>query len=375
MSRLRTTNMDESDVLNRVYESALEGNGDQNVAGLGHPVLGELREIVDRTDKQKSVLAVTTTLLLKKIMDPAQDIRQHQASMPGGFSGRTLDTRVVTPFLRSNGFPYMGSGSGWLTRSLEQATPYTLDYPGGVKPKELKKAFLNVVDAIQRDGSIAEPALRHLFRLLIDRRDQDRSLKLARPINLSDLEIVQSLARHFNSGVQGSSRLPVLAIHAIMSVLVGERGKYDGCSIANLESHTSADAKSGLIGDIHILDRDGNFVEAFEIKHDVRITEALIQDCFVKYRNTSVRRFYILTTHESGGSGSGFEDMVARLTTLHGCQLIVNGVEQTVKYFLRIIADTQRFIDAYVSHLESDRSVSYELKMKWNAAVGMGESP
>lgn len=234
--------------------------------GLDPTLSRHLEEIVDQTVKQKSVLAVTITLLLKKIVDPGRDIRQHQANLPGGFSGRTLDTRVVTPFLRRNGFPYMGAGSGWLTRSLEQSTPYTLDYPGGITPKSLKTAFLNVVDAIQRDGSKSEPALRYLLRLLIDRRDQDQSLKLARPINLTDLEIVHALSTHFDSGVQGSARLPVLAIHAIMSVLVEERGKYDGCSIAPLESHTSADSRSGFIGDVHILDRDGNFIEAFEIK-------------------------------------------------------------------------------------------------------------
>lgn len=288
--------MSEHEILNRVYEAALEHNNSQDAVGVEHELIGHLQEIVDRTDKQKSVLAVTTTLLLKKIMDPGQDIRQHQANLPGGFSGRTLDTRVVTPFLRRNGFPYMGAGSGWLTRSLEQATPYTLDYPGGITPRQLKAAFLNVVDAIQRDGVKAEPALRHLLRLLIDRRDQDRTLKLARPINLTDVEIVRALGKHFDSGVQGSARLPVLAVHAIMSVLVDERGKYDGCSIAPL------------------------------------------------------------------------------VTTLHGCQLIVNGVEPTVKYLLRIVSDTQRFIDAYVSHLESDPSISYDLKMKWNAAVGMGAS-
>lgn len=367
--------MNEHEILYRVYEAALEGNGSKGAVGLEHELLGHLQEIVDRTDKQKSVLAVTTTLLLKKIMDPGQDIRQHQANLPSGFSGRTLDTRVVTPFLRRNGFPYMGAGSGWLTRSLEQGTPYTLDYPGGITPRQLKVAFLNVVDVIQRDGSKAEPALWQLLRLLIDRRDQDRTLKLARPINLTDVEIVSALSAHFESGVQGSARLPVLAVHANMSVLVEERGKYDGCSIAPLESHTSADAKSGLIGDIHISDDTGTFVEAFEIKHGVRITEALINECFVKYRNTSVRRFYILTTHASGRSAGRFEDLVARLTTLHGCQLIVNGVEPTVKYFLRIISDTQLFVDAYVSHLESDPSISYDLKMMWNSAVGMGASP
>ena len=88
-----------------------------------------------------------------------------------------------------------------------------------------------------------------------------------------------------------------------------------------------------------------------------------------------MRRFYILTTHDNGGLPSEFEDLVSQLTTLHGCQLFVNGVEPTVKYFLRIISDTQRFVDSYVSHLESDPSISYDLKMKWNIAVGLGVSP
>ena len=61
------------------------------------------------------VLAVMVTLLLQKLHNPQQDIRRHQAQLAGGFSGRGLDTRVVTPFLRDRRFPYMQGGSGWLT--------------------------------------------------------------------------------------------------------------------------------------------------------------------------------------------------------------------------------------------------------------------
>lgn len=366
--------MDENSILQLLYDTALKEPQSHWTLELDPELTQHLESIVDLTDRQKAVLAVVTTLLLKKVSSPDQDIRLHQASMPGGFSGRSLDTKVVTPFLKRHDFPAMLSGSGWLTRSLEQSVPYTLDYPGGVKPNSLKSAFLNVVDMVQSDGTVAEPALLYLLRTLIERRDRDRTLKLARPINLTDSQIVGALSEHFSSGIQGTARLPVLAIHAIMSILVEERGKYEGCLIASLESHTSADSRSGHIGDVHIVDEHGRFIEVFEVKHDIAISERLITDCFSKYRHAPVRRFYILTTHKSGYEPGSYGELIERLTTVHGCQLIVNGVEPTIKYFLRIVSDTRQFVDEYVSHLESDPAVSYELKMKWNSIVGMSST-
>jgi DNA (cytosine-5)-methyltransferase 1 len=40
------------------------------------------------------------TLLTHKIIDPKQDIRNHQASMKKGFSGRSVDTQFITPTLK-----------------------------------------------------------------------------------------------------------------------------------------------------------------------------------------------------------------------------------------------------------------------------------
>ena len=46
--------------------------------------------------------------------------------------------------MKAVSFPAMAE-SGWLTRSLEQAHPYTLDYPGKITPKIVKEAFLEKI--------------------------------------------------------------------------------------------------------------------------------------------------------------------------------------------------------------------------------------
>ncbi len=134
--------------------------------------------------RQKAVLAVITTLLLKKLLDPDQDIRQHRKDLPGGFSGRGLDTTTVTPFFREENFPYMQSGSGWLTRSLEQAHSYNENFPGKIKPVKLKLAFLDFVYELE-NGADTKSCLRYIFYLLLEWRNKNASLVLAKPTGKS----------------------------------------------------------------------------------------------------------------------------------------------------------------------------------------------
>ena len=53
----------------------------------------------------------------------------------------------------------------------------------------------------------------------------------------------------------------------------------------------------------------------------------------------------------------------------YGCQVIVNGVACTIKYYLRLLSDVDIFIHKYVSLVENDREVTFELKTKWNDIV------
>lgn len=127
--------MNEKQRISELYNRVLALHSNQKaLPKLPNPYDLYCRIIIDHQERSKAILAVLTTLLLKKLMDSSQDIRLHQSGMSGGFSGRGLDSRVVTPFLKEESFPHMQSGSGWLTRSLEQARPYDLHYPGNMKP-------------------------------------------------------------------------------------------------------------------------------------------------------------------------------------------------------------------------------------------------
>ena len=165
--------------------------------------------------------------------------------MNQGFSGRGLDQRVVTPFLRKNKFPYMQAGSGWLTRSLEQKHPYTYDYPGVITPPNLKEAFLRVVNLVEEQKISAKACLAYILHKLIVWREKNASITL-----------------------------------------------------------------SNLLLDI--------------------------------------RRNY-------------------------GCQVIVNGVSCTIRYYLRLLLDIDMFLYKYVSLVEADKELVFDLKIKWNEIVdGIG---
>lgn len=359
----------EQDILNAAYQQALAlYQGGELPPALPEPYSGHLGVIVAHQEQNKAVLAVLTTLLVKKLHTSEQDIRLHQVQLAGGFSGRGLDTRVITPFLRDQRFPCMQSGSGWLTRSLEQSRPYDLNYPGNIRPTIVKQAFLGLIDGVQCQGLPAVSVMLRIFVDLIRFRDRNTSLVLSRPVNLSVAQVVEKIRRHHSLQMTGAARLPVLAVHAILTILAREVDRYNGCAILPLEHHNTADTRTDLIGDIHIVDANNALFEGYEVKHNIPITSGLIQTSFEKLRTTPVQRFYILTTHNHD-SYTEFEPDIRQVAQEHGCQLIVNGVDPTLRYYLRLIGSTREFVDAYVTNLETDPSVTFQMKEAWNEIV------
>ena len=58
--------------------------------------------IIEKAESFRGVLTVLITSLVKKIEIPTQDVRNHQAKLPNGYSGRTFDTKHITPFMKEN---------------------------------------------------------------------------------------------------------------------------------------------------------------------------------------------------------------------------------------------------------------------------------
>ena len=82
---------------------------------------------------------------------------------------------------------------------------------------------------------------------------------------------------------------------------------------------------------------------------------------------STVERYYILSTHDeiSTKSFHEIENKVAKIRSKHGCDVIINGVYKTLKYFLRL-TDSRAFIKYYTEYVAKDKALKYEHRAVWN---------
>ena len=363
--------MNPAEFINTAYGKSVAsvGSGDTIKSDLNASTTSYLNEILSRSESSKGVLTVILTSLVYKILYPEQDIRNHQTSIPEGYSGRTFDSKYITPFLKGAKFPAMAE-SGWLTRSLEQKVPYDHLYSGAIRPDALKTAFLETIDFIQ-EGQYLDECLSYLFQGLIIQRNSYQ-IDLAKPLNLPISIIVELLTKHFTVkySAEGASRLPVLALYAAYECLLQEIKRFENKRLLVLESHTSADARSGRIGDIDVVDENGKAFEAVEVKHGIPISAQLVRDAFEKFKTTQVKRYYLLSTADVNLTEKAqIETEIDRIKNIHGCHVIVNGLTNSLAYYLRMLNDTALFIECYVNLVEMDGALKFEHKKQWNTII------
>lgn len=329
--------------------------------------------ILKKAESQKAVVAVLITSLVKKIETPTQDVRSHKTGLPNGYSGRGFDTQHVTPFIAEK-FPRfeMKGGSGWLTRSLEQAHPFTLEFPGKIRDRLVKEAFLYILNDIEENCANPEKYLHAVFASLIALMERANRIVREKPIVdfTSQKEIVtienimDLLKNHFSIryDITGASRLPVLAVYSAYEMFMGTE-RYHGKTLSPLKSHTTSDIKSGGIGDIEVLDETGNFFEAVEIKHNIPISPTLVRDAYQKFSQTSVRRYYLLTTAEPDVDDvDEVNQWVRQIHMQHGREVIVNGILPSLKYYLRLLSNPKLFLDCYTKNLQVDFQMNTDIK-------------
>ena len=363
--------MEPTAFLEKTYNESMRivGSDNEIKSDLDKTIVNYLLEMLRRSEAAKGVITVILTSAVYKYLNPDQDIRNHQTSIPNGYSGRTFDTKFITPFLKSVKFPAMAE-SGWLTRSLEQKVPYNSNYSGAIKPKSLKTAFLKTIDFIQK-GKDIEKLLSFLFQGLIIQRNAQQ-IDLAKPLNLPIGTIMNLLSQHFDTkySAEGASRLPVLALYAAYKCLINETKRFEGKVLLPMESHTSADSQSGRIGDIDIIDDKERTFEAVEVKHGIPITAQLVKDAFEKFKTTQVNRYYLLSTANIDPSQTDeINKEIERIKNIHGCHVIVNGLINSLKYYLRLLSDTSEFIENYVNLVENDTALKFEHKTEWNNII------
>lgn len=343
--------MNHSELLKAIYNSALSLTKKES-----ENISNSLIELIaNNALNQKGVYTVLVTLLTHKIIEPNQDIRLHQSNMQGGFSGRSIDTKYITPTLRELQLPCMAE-SGWLTRSLEQPYPYNLVYQGKINNIELKHAFLSIIDTIENNPSKAESLLTYLLFCVIQKNKLDKIMitKIDRADNLTIDSIIYFLETCFNYDYKefGGSKLPVIAFHCIFKQLIYELKRYDGCSLNQLGSHTASDRTSKTAGDIEIF-KHNQLIEAIEIKLNKPINADLMRIVQAKIYQYNPTRYCIFSSGLVIEENS-VKDIITEIKENHGCQVIVNGVIPTLKYYLRLIISLQNFINDFLDSIEND---------------------
>ena len=327
--------------------------------------------IITNAYKQKGVWTVLVTLLFYKTLHPNQDIRYHKVELENGFSGRTFDTKIVTPTLRKLGLPCMAE-SGWLTRSFKQAYPYTLNYQGKIANKTLKNAFLNILDLVQKcdtNEKVAQKAKDFLELLFVKIKQEMQKHKVEIiPLKNKDKITINQITTMLNSHferiyqTQGASKLPVLAFYAIYEILIKELKRYENCVLMQLGSHTASDRTSKSAGDIEIF-KDKQLYEAIEIKLGREIDINMLDIAYNKIIKFSPKRYSIFSTANIKESDTArIYEKIETIRQEHGCQVIINGVLPSIKYYLRLIDDLSSFINNYSALVERDNELQKEHK-------------
>ncbi len=325
--------------------------------------------LIEKITKNKSLVSAIATSLLKKIVSPEQDIRLHRTDFEGGYSARSLDTKIITPFFKKYFLKYANKESAFLTLATRERIKWTKEEGKNLKirNKILKEAFLSVLEIVENDPKMAREILAYLFFKLKELVKEDNVL--FHQVEAQELKgtltiplVIKLLEEHFSTKL--ASRLPVIAIYSIYEIICTLFNRYDNKFLKSLAVHTASDKKG--FGDIEIYDADNKPFEIIEIKHQIPIDRYLIYDILRKINATPLQRYYVLTTFSGTFVNQTEEDFIFKLSTQlkkeKELDLIVNGVIPSLKYYLRFIDDYELFIESYSKNLVKDARNSTEIK-------------
>ena len=360
----------EIETLEKYYQQAIKLIENQALSEIQEEIKASLDIFIQKIETDKSLIQVIITTLLKKIIKPEQDIRLHMAKFPNGYSARVIDTKVTTPFFKRTFPKYANKETAFLTKATRAEIIWNFDV--GVKlplrSKSLVEPFLKLIDKIENQTIDLENCLVYVFaqlHLLCQSHEVvfSETLEVANSINIININtVIKMVERHFEEAL--SSRLPVIVIFAIYKQLFKTIRRFENKILLPLNVHTSAD-KHGY-GDIEIRDNDNNPFEILEIKHNIPIDRNMILDIVKKSANTTIERYYILTTYNNCFINQDEEEYINELILgikrERGLEIIANGIVNTLKYYLRFIEDYHEFISTYTEELVIDARNSTEVK-------------
>lgn len=356
-------------ILERCYLEAEKLVDASNIDSLREPLGDDLFETTSRLAQiRHAARGVALTLASYKAAVPTQDIRAHKSEHLAGFSARAVDTDVTVPFLMDRSLPY-NVQTHWLSQTFSFAGPYVPEQALKTVPKAAGPLLIAVIQSIQSDetGNKGHLIATLLLARLIEIRNSSKVV-MTRPKQLSIDDAAWLLANHFKRDFKTNApRLPQLAMYAIYQCLLEGVSRYADMELDPLQRMKSADRKAGVVGDV-VVSKAGVPVEAVETKLDIPITAEHVAEAIEKIKSAQVSRYYVLSTLGLDEQAEGDTySLIQKFRSSNGCEIIVNGVLETIRYYLRLLPDPTEFVGRYINLLEVDLDLDYEHRIAWNA--------
>jgi hypothetical protein len=289
-------------------------------------------------DKTVAPMKVAIVAIAAKLWKPEWDTRKHQTGIGGLRSLRTLDHSTVADHLHKLGL-YRTATEGALTRTFEQKVPYTMTYPGEIKPLAMRWAFLRILSRLNESYSqpLAETMLRTFLGQLKARQTEVEGLQ-TRTVSIVASVPIQTVVNLLN-GIfdlgSGVSVTPAIVVHTAFAV-VGST-LWPSVTMVPLKHHTAADSGSKAFGDVEGT-QEGTPALSIEIKHNLSITDGIVRTFSQKTSAIPVR--YILTTKKIATSYTEDDILIGNVTEviahlLCSCRLRVPTIATTFVTELR----------------------------------------
>jgi len=357
-------------ILEEHYQKAIQVTENQNFDVIPDEIRRSIEPLILKIESDKSLTQVLVTTLLKKIISPEQDIRLHMKKFKNGYSARVLDTKVTTPFFKKYFPKYANKETAFLTKATRAEVIWTLNEGQKLplRSKELINPFLQLIDNIQNSPVNLENCLIYILAklYLLSQANQivfDETIETADFSDVININtVIRMLKEHFESRL--SSRLPVIAIYSVYQQLFKTVKRFENKVLRPLNVHTSSD-KHGY-GDVEIWNMNDTPFEMVEIKHHIPIDRNLIFDVVKKSENTTIERYYILTTYEGCFTNKSEEEyinkFILKIKKERDLEVIPNGIIYSLKYYLRFVEDYHDFLKKYTDELITDAKNSTEVK-------------
>lgn len=310
------------------------------LADLASPIDSAVIEAIMRciNSKTKSYRYVLPTQLVAKVADSSLDCRCIQSSRggSGAFDARTIAHAVIVPFDRENENVLGGSPEPYVNNPLR--IPEKSSAHGSAQKDKLGwKDVCHVLNWVEGTAS-EEVTLNILRQVLIAIHNRLATVRVAYPvpqrISLNDtLNLVLGFLRKRSGGDRLES-----VVAAILSVL-GERLRLFDC--VRRGSVTTADASSGMLGDIECVDSQSTVVYVVEAK-DRELTIRLIQDKIPGLRQSGVTEaFFVATQGVAGVDETAINEFIAREFS-SGQNLYIFQLEAFMQVILAVFGEPGR---------------------------------